>query len=380
MAYPNVGSGLATQVMATSESTYGVAPSLASARCYEIKSETLELKKNTVQGQGLAAGRLYDRTKRRIVTSWDVTGNVVLDVPIRQLGFWLQYVVGSFNQTLAVPTSLGSGAYQYVFQGVGGSQTLGGLLGQSFTLQEGIPTISGAVEPFTYVGCKVTDFELKAAYGSIAEMTLGIDARNELAASGQYGAASAAADPLNGSVPALQAWNGPPTGGQGEQVFHFREATIYTGYTYTYASHMIQPCSNSSYAAGNIKDIDLKHVVKLENNRYFAGNQGFKAEQIENGFRGINGTFTIEWLSSEAMYQSFQSDTTTSLECSFVGPTIGGSYTYLLDVIIPNIKLEGESPKVPGPAVVTQAVPFTGLDDESTCPIQFIYQTEDTAI
>jgi hypothetical protein len=35
---------------------------------------------------------------------------------------------------------------------------------------------------------------------------------------------------------------------------------------------------------------------------------------------------------------------------------------------------------VPGPGVVTQAVGFTGFDDETTVPIQFVYQSEDTAI
>jgi hypothetical protein len=79
------------------------------------------------------------------------------------------------------------------------------------------------------------------------------------------------------------------------------------------------------------------------------------------------------------MYNAFAQDTTTSLELTFVGPTVSTS-NYLLDIIIPNIKLDGESPKVGGPGVVTQAVPFTGLDDEATVPIQITYQSEDTAI
>jgi len=88
MPYPAVGSGIATQFMANGESTYGIAQTMASARSYEIKSETLELKKNTVQGEGLAAGRLYDRTKRRVLTTYDVSGGVTLDLPTRQLAFF----------------------------------------------------------------------------------------------------------------------------------------------------------------------------------------------------------------------------------------------------------------------------------------------------
>jgi hypothetical protein len=370
MPYPAVGSGLATQFMATAEATFGVAPSLASARSYEIKSETLELKKNTVQGQGLAAGRLYDRTKRRVLTTFDVNGGTTLDLPTRQLAFWLQYMVGSFGQTLATPTQVGSsGIYKSVHQGIGGQQTTGGQLGHSMTIQKGVPAIDGTVQPFTYVGCKVSDWDLKCAVNAIAELSLTFDGRNELAGAGN-------SDPLNVSVPMLGTF-AIPTTGLGEGLFHFREATVYTGGTPTYGSGLVS--LSGATAAGNIKDVEIKHTVKYDNSRFFLGTNGFKGEQIENGFRAMTGSFTVEWLSAEAMYNAFAQDTTTSLELTFVGPTVSTS-NYLLDIIIPNIKLDGESPKVGGPGVVTQAVPFTGLDDETTVPIQITYQSEDTAI
>ena len=63
----------------------------------------------------------------------------------------------------------------------------------------------------------------------------------------------------------------------------------------------------------------------------------------------------------------------------FRSATVGAS-NYLLDIIIPNIKLDGESPKVSGPAIVTQSVSFTGLDDQTTTPIQITYQSEDTTM
>jgi hypothetical protein len=371
MPYPAVGSGLAAQILAVAEGTYGVAPSLAAARSYEFKSETLELKKNTVQGEGLAAGHLYDRTKRRVLTTFDVNGSITMDLPTRQLAYWLQFMVGSFGQSLATPAQISSsGIYQSVHQGIGGIQTTGGLLGHSMCIQKGVPDVSGVVDPFTYVGVKVSDWELKCATSAIAELTLTLDARNELGGAGNT-------DPLNVSVPALQSWAGPPTSGLGEGLFHFREATVYTGGTPTNTAGIISLAGTT--AAGNVKDVDIKHTVKFDNARYFLGSSGFKAEQIENGFRSLTGSFTIEWLNSEAMYNAYAADTTTSLELNFVGPTVGGQ-TYLLQVIIPNIKLDGESPKVSGPAVVTQSVSFTGLDDEATVPIQIIYQSEDTAI
>lgn len=373
MPYPAVGSGIATQLVATAESVYGTVPATlaAAARAYEFKNESLELKKTTVQGQGLAAGHLYDRTKRRVLTNYDVNGGLVMDCPTRQMAFWLQYMFGSFGQTLATPTQIGaSGIYQSVHQGIGGAQTTGGLLGHSFCIQKGVPEIGGTLDPFTYVGLKISDWEIKCSVGAIAELSLTFDGRNELAGAGN-------SDPLNVSVPTLATWAGPPTTGLGEQLFHFREATLYIGGTPTGGG--ATAVSIGGTAAANVKDIDLKHSVKFDAARIFLGANGFKAEQIENGFRSITGTMTVEWLSPTYYYNAFAADTTTSLELKFVGPTVGGQ-TYLLDFMLPNIKLDGESPKVGGPTVVTQAVGFTGFDDETTAPIQAIYQSEDTAI
>lgn len=379
MPYPAVASGLGTQVVAADEGTFGVAANLAAAgRSYEIKSETLELKKTTVQGQGLAAGRVYDRSKRRVLTNYDMGGAIMMDLPTRQLAFWLNYMLGSWGQALVVPTQVGStGIYQSIHQGLGGSQLTGSMLGHSFSVQKGVPTAdNGVVEPVTEVGCKLSDWEIKCAVGQIAELTLTVDGRNELAGPFPNGGIAASGDPLNAATPGLVNF-AVPTTGLGEGLFHFRQATIFTGFNYVYASNQIARCTNSTYAAAQIKDIDIKHSVKFDTARFFLGTAGFKSEQYENAFRSLTGTFTAEWQSSEAWYSAFAGDIPTSLELTFVGPTVGAS-SYLLDVIIPNIRLDSESPKVPGPGVVTQAVSFTGLDDETTCPIQVIYQSEDT--
>jgi hypothetical protein len=361
----SVGSGIDAQLVATAETGgYGVAASLAAARSYEFKSETLELKKTTVTGEGLAAGKVYQRTKRRVLTNYDVNGGFVMELATRQMAFWLQFMVGSFGQTLATPTQIGStGVYASYHQP-------GGLTGHSFTLQKGVPTADNAtVEPVTYVGCKISDWDLKVATGAIAELTLTIDGRNELAGAGN-------SDPLNGAVPALASF-ATPTSGLGESLFHFREATLYQGGTPTLTSGKVTLAGSTPVA--NVKDCDIKHSFKFDDSRYFLGGNGFKSEPIENNYRAITGSLTAEWFSSEAMYNAFAADTTTSLELTFVGATVGAS-NYLFDIIIPNVKFDGESPKVSGPAVVTQAVSFTGLDDEATAPIQILYQSEDTVI
>lgn len=360
----SVGAGLDAQLVATAEGTYGVAPSLASARSYEFKSETLELKKTTVTGEGLAAGKVYMRTKRRVLTNYEVSGNIVMELPTRQLAFWLQFMLGSFGQANATPTQIAtSGIYKSIHQP-------GGFTGHSFCVQKGVPTADNAtVEPFTYVGMKLSGWEMKVSTGAIAELTLNATGRNELAGAGN-------SDPLNASVPALATF-GTVTSGLGYSLFHFREATLYQGGTPTLTSGVVS--LSGATAVANVREATIKHDFKMDDKRYFLGNNGFKAEPIENGYRNISGTMVAEWFSSEALYNAFSADTTTSLQLTFTGPSVSTS-NYLLDIIIPNVKFDGESPKVSGPDVVTQSVPFTGYDDETTTPIQITYQSEDSAI
>lgn len=367
-----VAAGIGSQIIALAETTWGVAPSLTSgARTYEFKTEGLELKKTTVQGQGLHAGGLYDRTRRRVVTNYDAGGPITMDIPSRNLGILLQAMVGSYGVTLAAPTQISTTGVYQSYHTPGTSMN-----GHSICIQKGVPDTSGVADPFTYVGCKIADWEITVETGAIAQLALTIDARNELAGS------STNNDSLNATVPALGGYNEAlvETATGWLDVFHFRQATLYTGGTPTLTSGITTLASEAT--AGNVKSCNIKQALSLDSSRYFLGSAGFKAEQLENGFRSITGGFTVEWLTSEAMYNAFSADTTTSLELSFVGSVIGssGTNTELLDIIIPNIRLDGESPKVGGPEVVTQAVTFTGLDDETTTPIQIHYQSADSAV
>jgi Phage tail tube protein len=361
MATIPVGAGLGAQLVVKDESTWGVAPSLASGLdAYEFNSETMELKKTSVDGQGLAAGHVYKRAKRRVLTNYDCNGDVAMDLPTRNLGWWLRYMVGDFTET---PTQIASsGIYKTIFQ------PKSSLTGHSFTMQKGVPAIDATVEPFTYVGCKVAGFDLSVATGAIASFVLHIDARNELAGAGN-------GDPLNGSVPTLATWV-PVTTGLGMSVWHFRQATLFTGGTPTLGAGVVSLVGET--ALGNVKTVSLSHSTSFDTNRIFVGGNGFKSEQLENGYRSLTGSFDVEWLSTEAMYNAYAADTTTSLQLTFTGPVVSTS-NYLLDIIVPNIKLNGESPKVPGPPVIQQSVSFEGYDDETTVPLQIQYQSEDSS-
>jgi hypothetical protein len=355
------GSGLVTQFCGpVAEVTYGVAPTLTGAHFYAIKGgESLASKKLTAQGEGLFSGALHPRASRRVVAGWDCGGGVPLELPARNLQQWLQPMFGSYGQAAASLTQDGTtGAYKSI-------HAPGALQGHSFALQLGRTTVDGTTEPFTYVGCKISEWELSVAKAGIVQLATTILARNELAGAGN-------SDPLNGSVPSLLAYS-PPIG----SVFHWAQGTVFTGGTATTTSGVTSVSGAST--AGNIKDFSIKYTVPLDGDRYFMGKAGFRDEPVDNGLRTIAVSFEIEWLSSQAMLNAYYADTPNTIQLSFVGPSIGtGSDFSTLSVLIPEIFIDGAPPAVAGPTVVTQKIEMAGLDDAANNVIQATYWTLDS--
>lgn len=352
----------ATWTSPVAESTYGVAPSLSGAKFTACKSDSVELKKVTVQGKGLFSGKMYPQAARRQIAGWSCGGQIPLDLPARGLQQWLFPMFGSYGQTASALTEdMATLAYKAV-------HAPGPLETNSFCWQKGVPAVdTGTIEPVTYVGGKISEWEISMAKDEIAQLNITTVFRNELAGAGN-------SDPLNGSVPSLQAYSAPAAGG----VFTFLEGTLYTGGTCSTTSGVTTVAS--PVVAGNIRSASIKHTVPLDLDRYFAGNLGFIAEPVQNDLRMTSGQFVVEWLSAESRYNAYVQDTPTPLQLTFLGPAIGsGSDFSTLSILIPDTFLDGESPKIGGPEVVMQTVPFTGLDDGTNNPIQATYWTLDSA-
>lgn len=361
-----VNSGIGAQLVMELEAAYGVAPALTGSTVMpvEFDSEGLQLVKTAVQGQGLHAGGLLNRAARRKVTNYAASGPITMDLPTRYLNQLLMVMMGSRTQSLATLAQIStSGVYA-------ATHAPGSLKGTSMCIQKGVPSVDGtAPSPFTYVGMKLSDWTITVATGAIAKLALSWTGRNELG-----GPNNSNGDPLNTTTPALATF----TELANNDVFHFREATLLTGGTPSTTSGITTVAGGAVTA--NVKSANIKCAFKYDTTRTFLGSAGFIAEPIENGYRDITGELEIEFLNSEAWYAAFAADTVNTLQLTFTGPIIGtsGSNTELLTILVPNIYLDGESPKVGGPAVVVQKIPFTGLDDEVNNPIQITYQTLDT--
>jgi hypothetical protein len=154
MTYTAVGSGISSQLLYLTESTWGVCPSstFASGVPIEFKTESLALKKTTVQGQGLHAGGLFDRLSRRVLTNYDAGGSISFDLPNRNLVYLLWNMTGSPNtlvtgaSSLYTPAQISTSAAYQSYHSPGNTQ------GTSLSIQKGVPTTDSGgttVEPFT---------------------------------------------------------------------------------------------------------------------------------------------------------------------------------------------------------------------------------------
>jgi hypothetical protein len=362
MAIP---SGLAGSVGIATEASQGTAQ--APTHFLEFNAEGMKMVKNTVTGVGLRAGGLYQRTTRRVVTSWGAAGTVGFDAPFHGLGLWLQHMIGSFGTFSSVVQQGGSAAYLQ-------THTPGPLAGQTFTMQIGKPDTSGTVRAFTYVGCKIEDWMLTCEVNKFAVFALTIDAWQELTLDNPQGTIAG---------PALTA----PSYTAGEQQFHFRQGTLYNGGTLSNAgSNPTITSLGSPTAAGRVLKADFKCANPVDKSRYFiagtggSGVAGVKGDQIDNNFRQVTGSLDVEFNSLSAYYDTFGGDTTSTLELVFTGPIIAASNAYTLNVLIPNIKFDGDSPVVGGPGILNHNLPFHGLDQETWNPVQFQYMSTDTAV
>jgi hypothetical protein len=379
-----LGAGLASQFGIATEATNGL--QLPVTRFVEFNSETLTMGKNTVQGVGLrapatgsgggpAAGSgLFERSSRRVIGSWDAKGGVNLDIPFSGLGLYLEHMMGAFT-----PGTVGGTNNPLVVQQAATAAWLqtyapGSLAGKTFCAQVGKPDSTGVVRPFTYVGCKVVDWEVIWDLNQFAKLQLTLDAWQELTPDNPQG--TTAGQALSSAVYTAS-----------QQFFHFRQALIFNSGTLATASGITT--LSSPVAAGRVLKGNIKVVNPLDTARFFvagtggtggSGVAGVKGEQLENNFRQITGSLDVEFFSLAAYYDVAAGDTSFALWLEFVGPIIASTFAYTFAILIPNCHIDAPfTPQVPGPGILNHTLPIKGLDDEVNNQIQVQYMSTDVA-
>jgi hypothetical protein len=346
---PTYASGLSGQVGAVAESTYGTPVTVT--HFYEFLSENFQFVPTWLDGMGLKAGQAYNRSSRTVVSQKAVTGDLTMEhtsgeaanAVADSMGFWWKWALGS---TLTTPTVVLGTAYKQV-------HTNGSKAGQFITCQVGRPQVSGAtVQPFTYTGCKCSDWEFSCNDNQIAQLKLTFDGRDE------------------GTSTGLAAASYPTPNG----LFSFANATNFKlGGTATTSAGETTVASGVSITS-LVNGIVLTGTTPMKTDRYGLGNAGLKGEPIENAIPTITGTLTTEFFSRTELYDVFKTAGTTALQLDFTkfdsagndaNGVAAGPNPYLLSFILPAVKFKTGSVNVNGPDVVPQSIGFQAYDDGS---------------
>lgn len=329
----NIGSGLDAQFGMKNEAVVGTGVTVD--RFFEILDADPILNPTYISSAGLRAGKRFKRSAQVGISRKTVSGGVTLPMTMKNQGIWWKHLIGS-TATATVVT--GSAFKQVHTPGT----TMKGL---SFTAQLGRPEPeTGTVVPFTYNGCKVTDWEIGIQDGEETQLKVTIDGWNETTATGLAAATY---------IPANDTWN-------------FADCNLFKiGGTPSTAAGETTIAGGVSVASV-VESLTLKGTTKYATERYGVGNAGIKKEQLENDFCEISGDFSGEFNKAQ-FYDAFGVGSVVPIQVDSVGPAIptGGGATYLLSFIIPAAIITEFSADVSGPDLISCKGSFTAYDGEN---------------
>lgn len=420
-----IGNGLSASFGIATETTPGTP--VVVTRFAEFDSETMGMKRHTVQGVGLRGGGLVKRAQRRQIVAREAGGDVSFDAMTAGLGLFLQHMLGS---NPGAPTSLGGGLYQQI-------HNVGSLQGLAFTTQIVKPDTTGVLsqQAFTYPGCKIADWDLSVAQHAQLKLKLTIDALDEATPSNTFApttlsaatTAAAASFTAAASIPAgsyvvvdtgLNAevvQTGTPTGtgpytipvttpgglskahatgvyvGSATQVnygtaaglqapsytaglslFDFSEGKLVAGGTTAVTSGVWTNTGGQTVA--NVRTASLKGKNSFKADRWGLGNK-VRSEQLENNFRDYTADLEVEY-NGRSFYDAFAADIPICLQLTFTAPN-GAK----LQVYTPvGFQEDGSGPQVGGPDILIQKLKMTLLDDGVNGALQFVLTSTDTTV
>lgn len=339
--------GLVSQLGWGVESTAGTAVTVNKFQPHV--SESIKYELNRTQGEGL-----YGSTNgvallsRHVTTTGTVSGDFEIELTDKGLGTLWRAALGSTT----TPTVLSGTAYEAIFT-PGDQQSAG----SSLTIQAGRPESGGTVRPFTWRGCKVTDWEFGGNITDPLTAKFSIDGWAETTATALATATYSSTQTQFSGAQLTVAIGGTATAGSGS--FYMATPTILTG----------------------VKGATVKGSNPLNTERFYAGSAGVKSEQVVNGYRTYEVELDMDFVDRTVIYDLFTANTTTAITLSWALPTaITGSHYPTLEVILPTCKITNAEINADGPDLLPQKVTFQALYGGTFAPIQFRTISTDTAL
>lgn len=313
------------------ETTYGTA--VVPDRFFEFINAPFKLDKEVVQGSGLRVGARTALSGRRVVPFRSVSGDLELEAVTKGMGVLWEACMGSGSSEL-----VSTGLYQQVF-------TFADAL-PSYTVQTGVFDGS-VVKPYNWAGCQVGSWSIECPEGDIAKVKLTF-AGKSLSTAGSIAAAS---------YPS------------GMGLFTFAHAAFYAGGTLT------PPTTTALAAASGTALATVKGFTLSVDNALQDGPQVGGLPTIRKpGVRAITGAVTVEHEGS-TFVDAIIAETPLLLVVTL---TNGAD---VLQIIVPEVKLDGDLPTAGTPERVSHSLNFIGLDNLTAAqPLWIVTRTADTAL
>ena len=307
-----------------------------------LGDESLDFNKNVKQGQALRPGARFARSARRVVPTADAGGDFTVEAVSKGMGLFLRWLFGSATSTLVSGTT-----YQQVF-------TYGDTP-QSLTIQKGIVQAGGTIDAYTFTGCQATGFEFAFPNADICTFKASVDAMNVTTATG-YATPSYASEPVS--------------------LFQFAGATVSTGaLTAPTATALASAATPLAQVRGGSIALDFG----LRDDRFNMGGAGRKSAQLR-GMPSGTGSIDVEYTST-TFRDAVLNDTPLSLVLTWTTPVALSAGVETLQIVLPEIKLNGKLPTMNGADLVVTSLDLQILDNLTAAqPIWGVLRTSDAAL
>lgn len=327
------------------ETVFGTAVTVD--RFLEFTDESLDFDRAYYQGSGLRPGARSPRSGRRTLSRDGGAGDIGLEVPTRGTGALLELLLGVGASTL-----VSGSVYQQLFTPIANDFL------PTATIQKGVPRLgANVVDAYTLRGAVCSSFEFSAAAEDVLKLKTTWKSKD-------VDTAIAYATP---SYPAAL------------DLFSFVGASLSLGGVVTLPT--ATALATGGTAASNVRDFSVTVENGLDSNGYNLGGGGKLTRPPAVGVLGIKGKITAEY-DAQTLRDAVRDQTSMALVATFVGPTqISAGQFPTLQIVLPDIRLEGELPKSNAGDVIVQSIDFTAFDNlVAPKPIYIVSRTADTAL
>jgi len=325
------------------ESTY--ATTVTPTRWYEFTDEDFQYKPMRKQGKGMRVPGRLARSGRRVTTGLGADGSLELECVSKGMGLLLQAALGNGVSTLVSGTT-----YQQNF-------TLGDVL-NSLTVQKAVVREDGTVDPYTFGGMVVSDWEISATQDEIVTMKVGFDG------SGAYSTATAYTSPSYPTTPSL---------------FTFTQGALYSG---TFTAPTTTALASAATQLLNVTEFSLQGDNKLTGGQRAFGSAGKRATKPRPGDRsdGLKGKIKTIYTDVVAR-DAARDDTDLALVLTFTSTEALSTGFAQMQIAIPLVRLEPTTPNHNSGEVVEVDYDFTVLDGlVAAQPLWICIRTADAAL